>query len=76
MSLIGQSGFAFVVDILDGQPGQLGKSAGNAATHKVDAGSVSLHHCGVAVDVNYQTRQIVAFAVNQAESVVVRPNQI
>ena len=71
LCLIGQGGFALVIHILHHAIGQLGESVGNQVAREVHTWRVGLHHSRRAVNVDHQARQEIAFAMHQAESIVV-----
>lgn len=65
--LKGESRLALVVDVLHKATCSLYKFFGYVLTADVHADAMSLHDGGVAVDVDDETRQTVALAVDEAE---------
>lgn len=69
IGLVGQGGFALIVDVLDNAAQHVGEGFGNGVATDVHAHRVSLHDGRVAVDVNNEARQAVAFAMDETETV-------
>ncbi len=71
MGFVGQGGLGFVVDVAYASSGQCDQTAGDDVAREVHARRVGLDHCCRTVDVNDESGQEIAFAVDEAEGIVV-----
>ena len=72
---VGQGGFRLVVNVFDETVGDVKQRVGNHVACVVHARRMGLHNGCAVVDVDHQSRQEVAFAVNETECVVVGANE-
>ena len=66
----GESGFGFVIYVPDSSFADFDECLGNLLSFDVHSDGVSLKHGGVAIDIHHESRQSVAFSVNESEDVV------
>ena len=75
LSLITQCGLRLVIDVANLSTGHTNQILSQRLTNVVDTCRVSLHHSGVGIDIDNQSRQSIAFAMDEAISIVVVANQ-
>ena len=66
----GESGFGFIIYVPDSSFADFDECLGNLLSFDVHSDGVSLKHGGVAIDIHHESRQSVAFSVNESEDVV------
>ena len=69
---IWQCCLAFVIDVLYAVASYVNEAARDVGAFLMDAYTMSLHDGGVSIHVNDESRQVVAFAVDEAVGVVTR----
>ena len=70
VGLVGQGGLALVEHVFNSSLADFHESFGYLLAVDVHAHAVCLHHGSLAVAVHHESRQVVAFAVYEAEGVV------
>ena len=69
--LVGQGGLRLVVHAVDARVGECDERVGNHVAREVHTGRVGLYYGGMSVEIHDQAGEEVAFAVHEAEGIVV-----